>query len=119
MGDVIEFLPREAYDARRWAKFADEVQEIEQQPRAKPAMTQQELYTLFSESTMTVCSSLIAMYQTTGKWTTECDVRMKRVVQDLLQLCRVLSATSTPIPTPVLTLVGPHFKGDGHDKNAG
>jgi hypothetical protein len=74
---ILDFLPRDQYDEKKFAAYAEQEAEI----------TPVEFYKLVYEAALSDCMDLIKRLKSTGRWNPVAEKLMQRVVTDVSAIC--------------------------------
>jgi hypothetical protein len=126
MADILKFLPRDEYEQVKWERIAARVSEVKADDALNIEMTSKELYDLYSEEVVNTCSHLIDGFKRSGNWTPDCNLKMKQIFHELMNVARMLAVNTAKAPTNLaLTLEDPLADiltipiGVQHDANIG
>lgn len=117
--NILTFFPRDEYELVKWERIAAKIHDAQANDSMTTEMTSNEIYETLSEDSLEVMNRLLLGFKRSGNWTAECNDRMKVVVKELLQLCKILSVRTAqaPVLTKNNTLTIPI--GAPYDQNAG
>lgn len=91
--NILAFAPRAEYDRIRWERISTELQTSVAQSAATelPQLTSGELYSILYAETAERCKLLVRFYKHSGKWNTECESQMTKIVKSFQTLCETLA----------------------------
>ncbi len=116
MDNILQFLPREEYEAAKWARLEAQIDAVQSNDAITQALTNKEIYEILSEDALEVLNRMLVVFKLTGQWTPDCNEKMKGIVREVLGLCKMMSAHTIPDP-PNKPLTIP--TGVPDDQNAG
>lgn len=101
MAKVLDFVPRAEYDTVRWERIFNEmVASVTPANHDAPTLTSGEVYSILYGETAESCKRLVRFYKHSGKWNTESESQMTKIVKSLQTLCETLAhATTRPAQT--------------------